>query len=52
METPAPSNKKELQRLTDKLVALRRFIARFTDKLRPFFLLLREADATGWTDNC
>ena len=27
METPAPSNKKELQRLTDKLVALRRFIA-------------------------
>ena len=52
METPAPSNKKELQRLTDKLVALRRFIARFTDKLQPFFLLLRKADATGWTDNC
>ncbi|RVW83291.1 hypothetical protein CK203_039590 [Vitis vinifera] len=31
---------------------LGRFIARFTDKLRPFFLMLREAGATGWTDNC
>ncbi|RVW52832.1 Transposon Ty3-I Gag-Pol polyprotein [Vitis vinifera] len=29
---------KELQRLTGKLVALRRFIARFTDKLRPLLL--------------
>ena len=52
METPAPSNKKELQCLTGKLVALGRFIAQFTDKLRPFFLVLRKADATGWTDNC
>ena len=51
MEAPAPKNKKELQRLTSKLVALGRFIARFTDKLRPFFLVLRKADATGWTDN-
>ncbi|RVW76747.1 Transposon Tf2-2 polyprotein [Vitis vinifera] len=31
METPPPRNKKELQRLTGKLVALGRFIARFTD---------------------
>ncbi|RVW29569.1 Retrovirus-related Pol polyprotein from transposon 17.6 [Vitis vinifera] len=38
METPPPRNKKELQRLTGKLVALGRFIARFTDELRPFFL--------------
>lgn len=29
----APKNKNELQRLTGKLVALGRFIARFTDKL-------------------
>ncbi|RVW27913.1 Transposon Ty3-I Gag-Pol polyprotein [Vitis vinifera] len=38
METPSPKSKKELQRLTGKLVALGRFIARFTDELRPFFL--------------
>ncbi|RVX18673.1 Retrovirus-related Pol polyprotein from transposon 17.6 [Vitis vinifera] len=52
IETPTPSNKKELQHLTDKLVALGRFIARFTNKLRPFFLVLRKADAIGWTNNC
>lgn len=44
---PAPKNKKDLQHLTGKLVVLGRFIARFTDKLRPFFLALKEANATG-----
>ncbi|RVW90564.1 Transposon Tf2-12 polyprotein [Vitis vinifera] len=52
IETPPPKNKKELQRLIGKLVALGRFIARFTDKLRPFFLAIRKAGANGWTDNC
>ena len=33
MEAPIPRNKKELECLTGKLVALGRFIARFTDKL-------------------
>ncbi|RVW17413.1 hypothetical protein CK203_094137 [Vitis vinifera] len=50
-DTP-PRNKKELQRLTGKLVALGRFIARFTDELRPFFLAIRKAGTQGWTDNC
>nr|CAN76858.1 hypothetical protein VITISV_001664 [Vitis vinifera] len=50
METPPPRSKKELQRLTGKLVALGRFIARFTDELRPFFLAIRKAGANGWTD--
>nr|CAN67795.1 hypothetical protein VITISV_009541 [Vitis vinifera] len=52
IETPPPRNKKELQRLTGKLVALGRFIARFTDELRPFFLAIRKAGAHGWTDSC
>ncbi|RVW76199.1 Transposon Ty3-I Gag-Pol polyprotein [Vitis vinifera] len=52
METPPPRSKKELQRLTGKLVALGRFIARFTDELRPFFLAIRKAGAHGWTDSC
>lgn len=50
--TLAPTNKKELQRLTSKLVTLGRFIARFTNKLRPFFLVLREANKSGWTQSC
>ena len=52
IETPPAKNKKELQRLTGKLVALGRFIARFTDELRPFFLVIRKAGANGWTDSC
>ena len=52
MNTPTPKSKKELQRLTDKLVVLGRFIAQFTDKVQPFFLVLKEANATGWTNNC
>ncbi|RVW66731.1 Retrovirus-related Pol polyprotein from transposon 17.6 [Vitis vinifera] len=51
METPPPRSKKELQRLTGKLVALGRFIARFTDELRHFFLAIRKAGANGWTDS-
>ena len=52
METPPPRSKNELQRLTGKLVALGRFIDRFTDELRPFFLAIRKAKTSGWTDNC
>ncbi|RVW80454.1 Retrovirus-related Pol polyprotein from transposon 17.6 [Vitis vinifera] len=52
METPHPRSKKELQRLTGKLVASGRIIARFTDELRPFFLAIRKAGASGWTDSC
>ena len=52
MEAPPPRNKKELQCLTGKLVALGRFITQFTDKLQPFFLVLRKASTTRWTDNC
>lgn len=48
----APKNKKELQRFTGKLVTLGRFISRFTDKLRHFFLELREANKSGWTPSC
>ncbi|RVX18157.1 Transposon Ty3-I Gag-Pol polyprotein [Vitis vinifera] len=47
-----PRNKKELQRLTGKLVALGHFIAHFTDELRPFFLAIQKAGAHGWTDSC
>ncbi|RVW95440.1 Transposon Ty3-I Gag-Pol polyprotein [Vitis vinifera] len=52
METPPPRSKKELQRLTGKLVALGCFITRFTDELRHFFLAIRKAGANGWKDSC
>ena len=52
METPPPRSKKELQHLTGKLVALGRFIARFTDELRPFFLTIQKVGANGWIDSC
>ncbi|RVW75639.1 Transposon Ty3-G Gag-Pol polyprotein [Vitis vinifera] len=47
-----PSSKKELQRLIGRLVTLGCFIARFTDKLRPFFLVLKGTGVTGWTKDC
>ena len=50
--TLAPTNKKELQRLTRKLVSFGRFIARFTNKMKPFFLALREVNKSGWTQSC
>ena len=48
----APTNKKQLQRLTGKLVSLGRFIARFTNKMKPFFLTLRDINKPGWTQSC
>lgn len=52
METSVPSSKKELQCLTGRLAALGRFIAQFIDKLRPFFLALKGASVTRWTEDC
>ena len=52
LETPAPSSKKELQRLTGCLIVLGYFIACFTDKLQHFFLTLKGANTFGWIDEC
>ena len=52
LETAIPNSKKELQHLTGRLAALGHFIARFIDKLRPFFLTLKGASTFGWTDEC
>ena len=51
MATFPLSSIKELQCLTSRLAALGRFITRFTDKLRPFFLILKEVSTTGWTND-
>ena len=50
LKIPVPNNKKKLQRLMGCLAALGLFIARFTDKLRSFFLTLKETSRFNWTD--
>lgn len=47
LEKPTLNSKKELQRLIVHFVALGRFVACFTDKLRFFFLTLKRSSAIG-----
>ena len=51
-QSPAPSSKKEIQRLTGRLAALGRFISRFIDRLKPFFTTLRGASRAEWDEEC
>ena len=44
LESPAPSSRKEVLQLTGQLAALGRFISRFLDRLKTFFVTLREAN--------
>ena len=41
LESPAPSSRKEVQRLTGRLTTLGRFISWFTNRLKPFFATLK-----------
>ena len=52
MKTSIPSCKNELQCLTSRLVALGHFMAQLKDKLKFFFLTLKEASASRWTNDC
>ena len=52
LQSPAPSSKKGIQQLTGRLAALRRFISRFTDRLKPFFTTMREANWAEWNEEC
>ena len=48
LESPAPSSRKWVQKLTD----LGRFISRFTDRLNPFFATLKGANQAEWNEEC
>ena len=48
LESPAPSFRKGVQQLTGRLATLGWFISRFTDYLKPFFAILKEANRAGW----
>ena len=52
LESPAPSSRKEVQRLMSRLATLGHFISRFTDRLKPFFTALRGANRAGWNEEC
>ena len=52
LESPAPSSRKGVQQLTGRLAALGRFISRFTDRLKPFFIILKEANRARWNEEC
>ena len=46
------TTKKEIQSLTGWLVALNRFISRYSNHLPPFFKALKGADTKGWVPKC
>ena len=43
LDMQPPSNTKEIQRLTGRIVALSHFVSRSSDKCRPFFQILKKA---------
>ena len=47
-----PRCKKEIQRLTGRVVALGRFISRFVERCLPFFKSLRKVDNFTWSKDC
>ncbi|XP_020216761.1 uncharacterized protein LOC109800386 [Cajanus cajan] len=48
----SPSNLKELQRLSGRLVTLSRFLPRLGNKISPITKLLRKASAFSWDEPC
>ena len=46
----SPKTVKEVQKLTERIAAINRFVSRATDKCLPFFKTLKQAFV--WTDKC
>ncbi|XP_073119830.1 uncharacterized protein [Henckelia pumila] len=51
-EMPSPSSIREVQRLTGRVTALSRFVARSAHRSHPFFQVLRKAQIFGWSEDC
>ena len=47
-----PWNPKEVQKLTEMIATLNRFIFQSADRYRPFFLLLNKWKGFEWTEEC
>ena len=50
LNMPSPSGIKEVQRLTERIAALSRFVSRASDKCQPFFQVLKKA--FQWDTKC
>ena len=50
LDMPPPSNIKEVQRLTERIAALRRFVSKASDKCQPFSQVLKKA--FQWDTHC
>ena len=47
-----PRNPKEVQKLTEIMTTLNRFISRSAERCRPFFLLLHKWKEFQWSEEC
>ena len=52
MDTQVPISRTGIQQLIGWLVAHGRFISRFTNRLKPFFITLKGAKRVGWSEEC
>ena len=52
LDSPSFAYRKGVQQLTSQLTALGRFISRFTDRLKSFFVTLKGANWAGWNEGC
>ena len=48
----APRNPKEVQKFTGMIATLNRFISRFADRCRPFYLLMNKWKGFQWSEDC
>ena len=47
-----PRNTKEVQKLTEMIAALNRFISKLVDRCRPFYLLINKWKGFEWSEDC
>ncbi|XP_075500187.1 uncharacterized protein LOC142538772 [Primulina tabacum] len=52
MDMPSPQFVRDVQKLTERIAALSRFISRSAHRSYPFFQVLRKAQKFGWDDKC
>lgn len=52
MEMRSPINVKEVQRLTERMIALSRFLSTSGEKGYPYFQFLKKNDHFIWSDEC
>ena len=47
-----PRNAKQVQKLTEMIATLNRFISRLADRCRPFYLLINKWKGFEWSEDC